>query len=232
LKKSIRNLKVTVSFHYLISILCIDSDEALVKDSELQNHLNALDDEEKALLIEEQEALEELEQINEKHRGVDLVYNKVIHNLGLMIKKPLNQQKKNSLKDTFPEESEEKEDIGNPEFNVSHIDTAYTEYEAYLNESLYKINTFIANNNKNAFEELLKQRGYLEYAQAIKPDNYLKTGNIKLEKNNLKEIVGSLNDSNIEYDYGDPEVENEDKKIKEVTDSLIEENKLTIVSIN
>ena len=47
-----RNIKSWEIIVSIINIAILDTDEALVKDSELQSHLNALDEEEKKLIEE------------------------------------------------------------------------------------------------------------------------------------------------------------------------------------
>lgn len=167
--------------------------------------------------------MEELNLISEKHRNVDLVYTKVVDNLGLILKKPvvIPKYKETSI-------DEDREDSTYPN-NAIHIDTLHSEYSTYMSESLSKINSFIEKNSKEQFEEHLRQRGLLEYSKALKPDK-INLGGYSLDKSSFKDL-GTQNNTNIEYDYADPEVENEDKKIKEVTDALIEENKLAIVRI-
>ena len=99
------------------------------------------------------------------------------------------------------------------------------DYERYLNSSLINISQFVLNNKKEDFEDILKNKGFTEFSHLVKPDKFIKTRN---KEEGLKEVKQKATVE--EYDYGDPEIENEDKRIKEVTDALIEENKRSIVS--
>jgi len=186
-----------------ISICILDTEEALVKDSELEAEIKKQDEEEDQLQKEEEALLEELSYISEKHRKVEMIYEKVNNNLKIMLSK---------------EES-------NEATTTSTLNTS-SEYEKYLKSSLETIKSFIKSNKKEKFEEIMKEKGHSHYGKYIKPDKFgVKT---RKEIELMRNLGKSVGDSNEEYDYCDPEIENEDKKINEVTYMLIEENKKAI----
>lgn len=179
-------------------MIYIDTEDALVKDSVLEAEIKKLDEEEEKLLKEEEGLLEELSYISDKHRKVEMIYEKVNNNLNQMLNK---EESTNAL-------------------NTSE------EYGKYLKSSLQTMLSFIKLNSKETFEEIMKEKGHSHYGKYIKPDKFAVKTRKELEI--MRNLVKSVGDSNEEYDYCDPEMENEDKKINEVTYMLIEENKKAI----
>lgn len=191
----------------------------LLKDSELQNQLNAIDEEEKKLLDEELKVIEELKTVSEKHRNMTSVYDKVVNNLELMVKKKVKNQPP-SKEGTMDElSSKEKEEI-------VHTDTLISDYDTFLIGVTEKLNEITSTNSKSEFESTLKQKGYLEYGKSLKPDKM----SILRATNNFDKTreTSKIMNSSLEYVFDDPDIKNEDKTIQDETDKLIEENKLAI----
>lgn len=199
-------------------IIIVVSDEILLKDSELQNQMNAMDDEEKKLLDDELKVMEELKVISEKHRNMTSVFDKVVNNLELMVKKKLKNHsptKESTIDDLQSKEKEE----------PVYSETLITDYEAFLLVVTDKLNEITTANSKSEFEGALKQKGYMEYGKSLRTDRLSIRGTGNLDK--TREASKIIN-SSLEYIFDDPDVKNEDKTIQDETDKLIEENKLAI----
>lgn len=191
----------------------------LVKDSELNSQIEALDEEEQLLIDEEMLILDELKTVSEKHRNMIGVYDKVVSNLSNMTK--VKGKQVPSKENTFDEsESKEREE-------VDQTESLITDYQIYLVSVTEKLNEITTTYSKTQFEQDLKEKGYLEYGKIVKPDRAMLNENMISQKQKLSSKKQALNYS-LEYVFDDPDVKNEDKTIQDETDILIEENKMAI----
>lgn len=196
------------------------TDEMLVKDSELKNEIEAMDEEEQSLIDEEIFVLEELKNVSEKHRSMMGVYDKVVNNLSNMTK---ISDKTNPKENTYDESvSKEREE----EYGSDQTNSLISDYEVYLASITEKLNQITSSYSKTQFEQDLKEKGYLEYGKIVKLDRSFV--NDQLSNKQVMRAKKQPQSYSLEYVFDDPDVKNEDKTIQDETDILIEENKMAI----
>ena len=194
----------------------------------------AMEEEEKELLNDENELQEELNEYQDKHKQVKLVYEKVFENIkgickleGKKIEEVQNSSINNSASNDHSNELDVSHNVikvvGPSEEEVSKSFIEYLESTRLVIEKLY------LTVGKKEFQNLLKERG-------------ADMGTNGTDKKNDKTKVGSkkgVNDSksphntnnaniqtnNQEYDYDDEELKEDDKKMKDEYNSMAHEFK-------
>lgn len=199
---------------------------------------------EESKLIEEEKALQkELKTIQEKHKDVKLVYEKVIENIKsickLENKKPeevinhsINMNNSSDGTVNEFETSQTGQKINGPsEEEMSKSFFEYLENTKIIIERLYN------NVGKKEFENMLKERGDRVETIQNQPQGNREKIKASHSKKNVNESKSGANTAsqtlhtNYEYDYSDEELKEDDKKIKEEYASMAHEFK-KIVSLN
>jgi len=184
-----------------------------------EEELNTYDEEEIELIKKENELMEEMSIIAEKHRNVDIVYDRIQANLKKILKKYEKKEKDDKLNtdETNKEEKSENDEKEkeNEKEKEEKVDSdglkrheLIDKYDEVLKENIIRLNKILESNDKEKFEKMVKEKS------SISPSAKKKKSDAKITQlsNNLKQRpVGKLE----EYNYHDEENNEEDKKIQE-----------------
>ncbi len=197
-----------------------------------------MEEEEFELIEEEKELQSELTLIQNKHKDVKLVYDKVIENLKLICKMDINNKKHDEV-------INHSINMNTSEGTVNDLDTSLNQVKFngpvgptdeelgktffdHLESTKVILERLYVNVGKKEFENMLKNRGENEVVQ-----NEQKNHREKIKGSNSKnksiEVKLSANTAshtlhtNYEYDYSDEELKEDDKKIKEEYQIMLQE---------
>ena len=186
-------------------------------------------EEEELMLITEEQALEkELRRIQDKHKDVNLVYEKVVENIKLICKLENSSKKSeevinhslnmnNSLEGTLPDIEETIQTKPN---GPSEEDLAKSFFE-YLENAKGIFERLCVNIGKKEFENMLRERGYHVETAPNQPQNNRdknKERQAKKQASDSKSAVNAVSQTmhtNYEYAYSDEELKEDDKRVKD-----------------
>lgn len=185
-----------------------------------------MEEDELRLIAEEKALQKELRSIQDKHKDVKLVYEKVVENIKLICKieakKPeevinyslnMNNSSEGTLNDI--EETTQTKPSGPSEEELAKSFFEYLENAKAILERLYM------NMGKKEFENMLKERGdRVETAHNQPQSNRekIKERHSKKQASESKSAAHTASQTlqtNYEYDYSDEELKEDDKKVKE-----------------
>lgn len=188
-----------------------------------------MQEDEENLIAEENSLLFELKQIQEKHKNIKLVYQKVNDNIKGICKleKYYKKIEENSFSGVLLNHSRDSiNDLDNSKnikrnYNDEDLTKAFQEYLIITKKSLE--NAFLKTEKKD-YLQMIKEKG--DIMKEIKSpsrinkekvkDNRLK----KVEKNRSKESNSMKVNSYNEYDYSDDELKEDDKNLKEEYEAI------------
>jgi len=202
-----------------------------------------MEEEEYILIAEEKELQNELYCIQEKHKDVKLVYEKVVENVKhickLDNKKPeevinhslnMNNSYEGSLNDIEDTPQKVLKGTGGP----SEEELAKSFFE-YLENTKAILERLYVNVGKKEFENILKERGdRLETAHnqpQINRDK-IKERQSKKQPSEFKSAANTASQTlhtNYEYDYSDEELKEDDKRVKEEYSSMAHDFKKLVI---
>jgi hypothetical protein len=174
-----------------------------------------IEEDETKLLKEEKSLTEELKLMQDKHRNVKMVYEKVVENIK-------NLCKLDRKEETFM-------------FNESKIDTSQMvspdedlvkNFHEYIESTKKTFDSLILNNSRENFVKLMAEKG-IEPVQIerVKTKNISnKSKPIPTDKNLSKDLTNKKNLIE-EYDYSDDELKREDEEIKHDKEQLMKQFK-------
>jgi len=211
-----------------------------------------LEEDEEALLEEESLLSQELKLIQEKHKDVRLVYEKVTENIKSMCKLDLknenishnNSININNSTDIFNINNSSNYDLENS-INKYNNQSAYDDelvrnFSDYLEQTRKNIESSFLSCGKEQFIKMMNERGE-------KVDN---TVALPKGKNTKNRIMNKKNEKNVgkknsmgetlqqstnyvtgynEYDYSDEEIKEDDKKVKEEYDQIVNNYKKRVI---
>ena len=185
-----------------------------------------IEEDQTELLKEEKSMIEELKLLQDKHRNVKMVYEKVIENI-----KNLCKMDKKEETIIFNESKIDTTQIASPDEDL------VKNFYDYLENTKKTFDSLIANNSKENFVKLMAEKG-IEPVQTerVKTKTVSNKGKqIPTEKNLSKDLTSKKNLLE-EYDYSDDELKREDDEIKIDKDQLMkqfkEQVRLNYVFIN
>lgn len=202
--------------------------------------MEILDDEEEKLINEEKRLIEEMNEIGNKFRTVDIVYDKVLNNIRKIL---LTNPKETDKKENETNTNNNDESVNNQEqsdHNKSDT-TITTEYDKLLDSSKAKIKKFLGTYSKEQFEDIVKDKfKVVNINSKDKGDSTrFNSLNANLNPNVKKNLPGRLE----EYDYEDNDMLeenahilndvmvmnkiywNEEKRIRDIEEKEIRERK-------
>ena len=174
-----------------------------------------IEEDQTELLKEEKSMIEELKLLQDKHRNVKMVYEKVIENI-----KNLCKMDKKEETIIFNESKIDTTQIASPDEDL------VKNFYDYLENTKKTFDSLIANNSKENFVKLMAEKG-IEPVQTerVKTKTVSNKGKqIPTEKNLSKDLTSKKNLLE-EYDYSDDELKREDDEIKIDKDQLMKQFK-------
>jgi hypothetical protein len=174
-----------------------------------------IEEDQTKLLKEEKSLIEELKLLQDKHRNVKMVYEKVIENI-----KNLCKMDKKEETIIFNESKIDTTQIASPDEDLGK------NFYDYLENTKKTFDSLIANNSKENFVKLMSEKG-IEPVQTerVKTKAVSNKGKpIPTEKNLSKDLTSKKNLLE-EYDYSDDELKREDDEIKIDKDQLMKQFK-------
>ena len=177
--------------------------------------------------MEEESLVEELKQYQEKSHHIDLVYKKVIRNV-----KHISKNYENSSHIAENTNSNDSIELIKTETDNNHLekiksknknaeDNVIKKYEEYLKQIKNEFMEYLNNNTKEEFINLMKDEGLKNNANENDKKSKKKVNNMRISASDLKPIT----DHNVEYDYSDNNVYDEELEIKKDYDDLAREFK-------
>lgn len=201
----------------------------------LTTTITTTEDEETKLIQEEQLLMEELKQVQEKHKNVKLVYEKVMDNIKSLCK--IDQTKDNTINLTQSQIINLNDSKLDTHTNQTAHQTQLTEddiYKSYcefLDSSKNTIDLLFLKHTKEEFLAVMKEKG-LELNQNQKKGKVKKTstGNRtnSPDKLSVKEFINKPINANEEYEYSDEELRKEDGLIKDENDEIVKHFKAIV----
>lgn len=185
------------------NFLFLDQDEAMKAKEDNKsvstmatdmNHLSAYDDDEKAIIKEENVLIDEMNINGEKFRTVSIVYDKVIKNIQRIIKRYAKENNTNNTNNINTEKNNSDEDPKDP---------VVIDYEKLLDNNSSNISKLLENNDRNKFENILKDK----FSFAIPKS--------KPELSKPKNLFGLHKKPNEDYFVKDEDGNEEERLIKE-----------------
>lgn len=196
---------------------------------------NSEEDETK-LIQEEQLLMEELKQMQEKHKNVKLVYEKVIGNIKSLCK--IDQTKDitiNLTQSQILNLNDSKLDTNTNQTVHQTLlteDDIYKSYCEFLHSSKNTIDMLFLNHTKEEFLSIMKEKGLeLNQNQRKVKSKKILTGNRtnSPDKLSVKEFINKPFNANEEYEYSDEELKKEDILIKEEKDEIVKHFKAIVI---
>ena len=199
-------------------------------------------EEEEIKLIEEEKILEdELKLIQDKHKDVKLVYEKIVENIKTISK---SEKKNEEIINTTNNINTENNILENEDsFYINKTqgpteDQLFKVYSEYLDNTKYVVEKNFLSIDKEKFENNLREK---EDRLENLP-NQLGIPSEKVKGLNTKKILHdnkflpdpsrnrlNTNNTNFEYDYSDEELKEDDRKIKEEYNQIAAEYKKTVI---
>lgn len=205
-----------------------------------------MEEEELKLITEEKQLQEELHSIQEKHKDVMLVYEKVVENIKHLSKSDSNSKKQEEIINHSINMNNSSEGTVN-EFETSQTalkisgpseeDLAKNFFD-YLGNTKAIIQRLYMNVGKKEFEKMLRDRGNKSEETASKPLSQREKNKERQSKKHASEGKSSANTAsqtlitNYEYDYSDEELKEDDKRVKEEYATMAHEFKKILIIIN
>ncbi len=187
-----------------------------------------MEEEELKLIEEENKLQEELFSIQDKHKDVKLVYEKVVENIKLICKLDNNSKKPEevinhslNLNNSSEGTLNDIEEISPTKPNgPSEEDLAKSFFEFLENTKAF-VERLYNNVGKKEFENMLRERGdRVESAHKQPQTNRekIKERHSKKQASEAKSAANTASQTlitNYEYDYSDEELKEDDKKVKD-----------------
>jgi len=201
-----------------------------------------LDEDEEALLEEEQQLSLELKTIQEKHKDVRLVYEKVTYNIKTMCK--LDRKNDESFNNSININNSSELNINNSsnldlensmrKYNIqsAYDDELVKNFAEHLEQTRKNIENSFLSCGKEHFIKMMKERGEkvdnttspLPKGKSTKNRSGFKKSEKSISKkgaaDTLQQSANYFSGYN-EYDYSDEEIKEDDKKVKEEYDQIV-----------
>jgi hypothetical protein len=200
-----------------------------------------LEDEDNQLLNEEKELMNELKLIQDKHKNVILVYEKVVDNIKQLCK--MENKKEESYSNPNILNNSNMNESRNVENAVALEDDLLKNYTEFVDVTKKRMEPLYLNHTKQDLLDMMREKG-IEPIQANKSlDNRIskKMSSKGLERKIvIKETIitntnpnNGINNNSVyeEYDYSDEDVRKVDDIIKKDQDEIIKEYMIIVKNI-
>lgn len=186
-----------------------------------------MDETEASLLNEEDELIEELKVIQQKHKDVVLSYENVVENIKALCKidSKRDENNQNNLSiSNYLNINESKFDQSQFQGNISE-DELYRHYSEYLENSKKSIEEYFLNKTEDEFIEMMKEKGYTLHNQNKSAERSSKNKNSNNgDKENSSKVNPNYNEDN-DFNFKDDDLKKEDEVFKIERDQMIKEFK-------
>jgi len=205
-----------------------------------------MEEEELKLITEENQLQEELHSIQEKHKDVMLVYEKVVENIKHLSKADSKSKKQEEIINNTINMNNSSDGTVN-EFETSQLASKISgpseeelakNFFDYLGKTKAIIQRLYMNVGKKEFENMLRDRGNKSEETARKPLSQREKNKEYHSKKHASEGKSSANTAsqtlitNYEYDYSDEELKEDDKRVKDEYATMAHQFKKIVIIIN
>ena len=229
MKKNIKIRKKIVI--YILDYYLDTEEQATIKKNETtpdapSANTMLMEENEKKLMKEEEDLIEELKQIQDKHQNVTLIYDKVFDNL-----KTISKLKEKNTDDSIMHINLTESRLLDRSIStlqnqslISEDDLLNKYFESLVNVKNTIDNMFL-NNSKEEFLNSMKDRGYETVTNKVTVFKSPK----KSPKISHKDFFSKPENTNIEYEYYDEDLKKEESEINKEKDEIVSKFKHIVI---
>jgi hypothetical protein len=227
--------------------LVTDEDLNSTKNTHTSANSFNMEESDTQLIATEKKLQEELKLLQEKHKNVKLVYEKVVDNIKVLCK--IDSKKDEStinLSQSIPNIEESKADMSNFNNNVNSSQFGNIQeeeilkyYVEFIENTKTTIDSLFLKHSREVFMKLMKEKGIEPTNVITKPKVIEKektvnkrvpsTSSNATEKNLQRDLTQkSIFMGNEEYEYNDEELLREDDEIKQEKDEIMKQYKAIV----